>query len=328
LDWAPLIEEEHKVNEKLPGNRPGKSRFSRYLARLNEHRWLYLFFLPVLAYFFIFNYLPMYGVTLAFKNFNYRLGIAGSPWVGLQYFNRLFNSKMFMNVMINTLQITLKRIVFGFPAPIILALLINEITHVRYKRVVQTISYLPYFLSWVIIGGIMKELLSPSRGLVNYFLGFLGMEPIYFLTQPEMFQTILIISGIWAEVGWGTVIYLAAISGVDQELYEAAVSDGAGRWRCIWNITLPSITPIISILFILGMAGILNGGFDQVFNLYNSQVYSTGDIIDTYVYRIGLLDMNFSLSTAVNLFKNVVGLILVLGTNMITRRINRDNALW
>ena len=304
-------------------------RSSRFMNQFMYYKWMYVLFLPVVVYFFFFSYLPIFGVQLAFKNFNLGKGIWGSEWNNFYHFQRLFTSPKFWEVMSNTLEISIKRIVFGFPAPIILALLINEVRHMTFKRVVQTISYMPHFLSWVIIAGILTELLSPSRGVINYIISFLGGQPIYFLTRPEMFQTILIVSGNCASIGWSTILYLAAISGVDEQLYEAALVDGAGRLRCVWNITIPSILPIISILFILGLGSILSAGFDQVFNLYNPQVYSTGDIVDTYVYRIGMISFDYAYSTAVNLFKNVVGLLLVVGTNAIIRQFNEaENALW
>lgn len=304
-------------------------RGSKLISGLKQYRWMYLLFLPVVIVFFLFSYMPMYGVLLAFKDYNIRQGIMGSKWVGFDHFKRLLTTPVFWDVLTNTLEISVKRIIFGFPAPIIFALLLNEVTSRKFKRVVQTISYMPHFLSWVIIAGFITEILSPSRGIVNYFLMMLGKEPIYFLTQPSMFQWILVVSGIWQSVGWGAITYLAAITGVDAQLYEAAVVDGAGRWRCVWNITLPSIRPIVSIVFLLSLAGILNGGFDQVFNLYNSQVFSTGDIIDTYVYRLGMERMDYSFSTAVNLFKNLVGLILIVSSNAIVRRFGEgENALW
>lgn len=294
-----------------------------------KHRYYYLVLLPVLLYFILFHYMPMYGVTLAFKQFNMRMGILKSPWVGFDYFIRLFDSKKFWEVSINTLIISSLKLVFNFPAPIILAVLINEIGNVRFKKFVQTVSYLPHFLSWVVLSGIIIELLSPSRGAVNYILTLFGGEPVYFLTQPSMFRQIIVITAMWQTVGWGTIIYLAAISGIDLNQYEAAYIDGANRFQIIRRIIMPSILPVISIVFILNLGGILNAGFDQIFNLYNPMVYKTGDIIDTYVYRVGLVDMEYSFSTAVNLFKNVIGMVLVLITNFIVKRIgDGENALW
>ena len=306
-----------------------KRKFQKTLLLMYKYRYYYLLLLPVIAYFIIFHYIPMYGVTLAFKDFNMRLGILKSPWAGLSYFQRLFGSNKFWEVCINTLVISTMKLAFCFPAPIILALLINEIRNPKFKKIVQTVSYMPHFISWVVLAGIIIELLSPSRGAVNYIVTFFGGKPIYFLTEPSMFRWIVVITAMWQSVGWGTIIYLAAIAGIDITQYEAAYIDGANRFQVIRRIVLPSILPVISIVFILNLGGILNAGFDQIFNLYNPMVYKTGDIIDTYVYRVGLVDMEYSFSTAVNLFKNVIGLILVLSTNFVVRRIgDGENALW
>jgi len=289
----------------------------------------YLLLLPVIAYFILFHYIPMYGVQLAFKDYRILDGIAGSPWVGLKHFIRLFTGPFFGQILSNTLIISFYRIVFGFFAPIVFALLLNEITNIWLKRITQTISYLPYFISWVILGGIMIEMLSPSRGVVNYVITLFGGEPIYFLTEPKYFVSILIISGIWQSVGWSSIIYLAAISSIDAEQYDSAYIDGANRFHMMLYITLPSIKSIIIILFILGFGGVLSSGFDQIFNLYNAAVLSVADVIDTYVYRVGLNDMQYSYSTAVGLFKNVVGFILVILCNFIVKKISEDeNGIW
>jgi len=296
----------------------------------------YILFIPVLAYFIIFSYAPMYGVTLAFKDFKAIDGIMGSPWVGLKHFTRLFSSSVFWEVVRNTLMINLWRIIFAFPAPVILALLINEVRHNAFKRTVQTISYLPHFISWVILSGIINEVLSPSRGALNYLITVFGGQPIYFLAEVGWFRAILVITGIWQSVGWGTIIYLAAISGIEQEQYESAYIDGANRWHLVKYITVPSIIPVVSIMLILTLGGILNGGFDQVFNLYSPPVFRVGDIIDTYVYRVGLgvtafgaRPPDFSFATAVGLFKNVIGLFLVLGTNFLAGKLNDgEGAIW
>jgi putative aldouronate transport system permease protein len=297
--------------------------------RMYKMRYYYLLILPTIVFFVIFHYVPMYGVTLAFKDFRFLDGILKSPWVGFEHFERLFGSKYFYQVLRNTIIISSYKLIFGFPAPIILALLLNEIRHSKFKRTIQTISYLPHFISWVVLAGIIMELLSPARGAVNYIRTLFGKEPIYFLAEPKYFRSILVITHIWQSVGWGTIIYLAAIAGIDQEQYEAAYIDGASRYQLVKYITLPSIRSVISVVFILNLGRILNAGFDQIFNLYNAQVYRVGDIIDTYVYRIGLIDMQYSFSTAVGLFKNVVGLILVLTSNFIIRRLgDGEHGLW
>jgi putative aldouronate transport system permease protein len=270
----------------------------------------------------------LYGVLLAFKDFSPRLGILGSPWVGLDHFKFLFfQSPDFMRIFRNTLLISCYHIIFGFPAPIILALLLNELRYGMFKRIAQSISYIPHFFSWVVLSGIVIVMLSPSEGPVNYLLQLLNIEPIYFLADPDYFRSTLVATGIWKEIGWGTIIYLAALTGIDPTLYEAAVIDGANRRKQIWNITLPSILPVITIMFILSLGGILNAGFDQIFNLYNAAVYEVADVIDTYVYRAGIVGAQFGLTTAVGLFKNVIGIALVLSTNYVMKKLGQEGVL-
>lgn len=298
--------------------------------KIYKYRWAYILLLPVIVFFIVFSYVPMYGITLAFKKFAIRKGILGSPWIGFTNFERLFGSAMFLRTVRNTILISLYRIVFGFPMPIIFALMLNEINNAKFKKTVQTISYLPHFISWVILGGIITELLSPTRGAVNYLLELLGFEPIYFMANAKYYRSILVISGIWKEMGWSSIIYLAAIAGIPTEQYEAAAIDGANRLKCMWYITLPSIMSVISIQLIMSIGGILSGGFDQVFNTYNSLLYETGDIIDTYAYRIGLEGkMDYSLSTAISLFKNGIGFALVIVTNWVAKKLsNGEGGIW
>lgn len=288
---------------------------------------LVIMFFPAIVYFVVFKYVPMYGVTMAFKDYNMSKGILASPWVGLKHFEKMMRSELFTRGMANTLIISFQKIIFGFPAPIILALLLNEIKNLRFKKIVQTVSYMPHFLSWVVLSGIFTQLLSPSTGAVNYALQLLGMEPIFFLASNDWFRTVLVATDIWAGVGWSTIIYMAAISGISPEYYEAAECDGATRFQKMFWITLPLLAPTIATLFILRVGGILDAGFDQVFNLYNSAVYETGDIIDTYVYRIGLGKMQYSLSTAVGLFKNVIGFMLVIITNFVSKKLS-GSGVW
>lgn len=285
--------------------------------------------LPVIVYFIIFKYIPMTGLALAFKDFQISKGIWASPWVGLKYFEKAFSSRTFLRALNNTIAISFLKIVVGFPMPIILALMLNEVRSLRYKKVVQTVSYLPHFLSWVVVAGLLTQLLSPNNGAINYILTkFLGFEkPLFFLGDNAYFRGTLIVSDVWKEVGWGSVLYIATIAGIPPELYEAAVVDGATRWQRLIHITIPSIMPTITIMLILRVGSVMDAGFDQVFNLYNSAVYKTGDIIDTFVYRYGLGDMQYSFSTAVGLFKNVIGFVLVVGTNAITNKIN-GNGIW
>ena len=288
---------------------------------------LFLIFLPVLIYFIIFHYIPMVGIVIAFKDYQLLDGIFGSKWVGLANFKELFTTGSFFEVLRNTVWISFLRFVFGFPAPIILALLLNEIKKKWYKKLVQTVSYLPHFLSWVVLAGLFIQFFSPSTGPINFILKHFGLKPIYFLGEPNWFVFTIITTGIWQSIGWGTIIYLAAISNIDPQMYESAVLDGATRFQNVIYITLPSIMPTIAILLILNTGNILNAGFDQIFNLYNSAVLSVADIIDTYVYRRGLTGMEYSFATTVGLFKNVIGFILVYITNKIARKIG-GSTLW
>lgn len=286
-------------------------------------------FLPGLLLILTFEYGPMYGLVLAFKDFKLGLGIWDSPWVGLGNFERLFSEDQSLRVIRNTLIISLLKLAAGIPAPIILALLINEVRTGIFKRSVQTISYLPHFLSWVILSSMIYQLLSPSSGIVNTVLKTLGFKPIYFLADPDWFRPILVISSVWKEVGWGTIIYLAALASVNYDLHEAAALDGASRLQRIRDINFPTIVPVIGIVALLNLGGVLSAGFDQVFNLYNPQVYSVGDIIDTYVYRVGLVGLDYGYATAVGLFKGVVGFTLVMAFNTVARKLSDGRyGLW
>ncbi|MDQ0878950.1 putative aldouronate transport system permease protein [Paenibacillus sp. V4I3] len=306
----------------------GKKTESRvaYNWRLyKKNKYLFLLLAPVLIWYAIFHYGPMYGIQLAFKDFYMMKGIWGSPWVGFKHFHYLFAmSPDFWKIMRNTVVISFYHIAFGFPAPIILALLLNEVRISVFKKIAQTISYLPHFLSWVVIGGIMITLLSPSTGVVNYIIEQLGFKPIYFLGNESYFRFTLVASGIWKEIGWGTIIYLAALAGVDLQLYEAAVLDGANRWKQTVHITIPSILPVITILLILRVGGVLDAGFDQILTLYSPAVYDKADVLDTYVYRVGLQNFQFSLTAAVGLFKNVIAVVLVLMTNYIVKKMGQE----
>lgn len=303
-------------------------RHCRKFAKSIKLNWdLLLLMLPVVTFFIIFSYIPMAGIVLAFKEYRLMDGIWGSPWVGMHQFEVLFNTPSFYEVLRNTIVISSLRIIFGFPAPIIMALLLNELRCDRFKRIIQTISYLPHFLSWVVLAGIFLQFLSPSTGPINILLTKMGFQPIFFLGQKSTFVPTIIVTGIWQSFGWGSIIYLAAISGIGPELYESALLDGANRLKRIWYITLPSIMPTVVVLFILNTGSILNGGFDQIFNLYNDAVMSVADILDTYVYRRGLTGMQYSFAAAVGLFKNGVGFLFVFATNMIARKLG-DASLW
>ena len=288
---------------------------------------LLVLMIPVVAFFVVFAYIPMAGIVLAFKEYRLLDGIWGSPWVGLKQFRLLFSTASFFEVLRNTVVISSLRIVFGFPAPIIMAILLNELRFPKFKRVIQTISYLPHFLSWVVLAGIFIQFLSPSTGPINIILVKLGLKPIYFLGQKSTFVPTIIVTGIWQSFGWGSIIYLAAIAGISPEQYESALLDGANRFQRIWYITIPSIMPTIVVLFILNTGSILNGGFDQIFNLYNDAVTSVAEILDTYVYKRGLVSLQYSFSAAVGLFKNGVGFLFVFVTNMIARKLG-ESSLW
>lgn len=275
----------------------------------------------------VFSYGPMYGVLIAFKDYSPGLGIWQSPWNQFDHFKRMFDDFTFIRALKNTLTISFWKLLIGFPAPIILALSLNELRFTRFKKLSQTISYLPYFLSWVIVAAMMVEIFSPQRGIVNSIISALGGTPIHFLASEKWFVPILVISDVWKGIGYGSIVYLAAITGVDPALYEAAELDGATRLQKMRHVTIPSIMPVILVMLILRVGGILSAGFDQVLNLYNPAVYSVGDIIDTYVYRIGLIDFNFDYSTAVGLFQNLAGLIMVGGSNWLVKKTTGQNVL-
>lgn len=282
---------------------------------------------PGIVYFLIFHYLPLYGLTIAFKDFRMDLGITGSPWIGWDHFERLFTGAEFLRALGNTIKISLLHLSINFWAPIILALLLNEIRINSYKRVVQTITYLPHFFSWVILGGIVIMVLS-QEGPLNYLIRLSGLDAISFLTDDFWFITTLIVTGIWHGAGAGAVIYLAALSGISPTLYEAAYVDGANRWQQMWSITLPSLRPTIIVLFILSLGGFLSAGFDQIYNLYNPLVYDAADIIDTYVLR-RLQTMDFALATAAGLFKSVVGFGLIVMANTIANKLSDgEQGIW
>lgn len=301
-------------------------KWERFQA-LKKYWDLYLIMLPGLAYFIIFKYVPMGGIIVAFQDFSAFAGIRGSEWVGLAHFKNMFTDSEFYTVFKNTLLISLYKLIWGFPGPIILALMLNEVRHMLYKRGVQTLVYLPHFLSWVIIGGILINVLSPATGIVNQFLGMLGLEPVFFLGSQEWFRTVLVVSDIWKEAGWGAIIYLAALASIDPQIYEAAVVDGAGKWKQLIHVTLPSLLGTIVILFVLRLGSVLDVGFEQIFVLYNPLVYNVADVIETYVYRTGITQGQFSFTTAVGLFKSVISLILVVLANKAARKLGQDS-LW
>lgn len=312
---------------KYPGRYPRVSPLFRLRRACGRFGGLYLLLLPVLAWVFVFHYIPMYGVVIAFKDYKFLKGILGSSWVGLKYFERFVNSYQFANVMENTLVLSCLKLLVCFPAPVILALMLNEIRSRRFRRIVQSITYLPHFMSWVVISTLIIEILNPVNGIVNAIIVALGGGSRSFITEAGSFRWILIFSSLWKEVGWGSVVYLAAITGIDPAMYEAADIDGASGLQKVLYITLPSIIPVIVIMFILRIGNFLSAGFNEVVNMYNPAVYDVGDIIDTYAYRVGLVDMNFSYSAAIGLFKNVIGAILLVGANLFTKKLSGEG-IW
>jgi len=295
---------------------------TRSLARnLKKFSWLYIMMILPLAYFTVFQYIPLWNAQIAFKDFKPLLGVWGSPFVGFSNFLTFFRSYYFEQLISNTLIISLLKLIIGLPSAIFLAVALYKTCFLRFRALVQTVVYLPHFLSWVIMFGVLLMMLSPGEGLINDIIKSVGGKPITFLTSPDWFRLIVVGSDIWKETGWGTIIYLAALLGIDPTLYEAAAVDGASRLQRIWYISLPGILPVVAIITMLRLGHILNAGFNQIFILYSLPVYSVGDIIDTWVYRSGILDFQFSLATAVGLFKGVFGLILVMVANRLARRI-------
>jgi putative aldouronate transport system permease protein len=294
-------------------------RVSSSWARIGQHRAFYvMLFLPV-AYFLLFRYMPLVNAQIAFKDFMALDGVWGSKWTGFQNFGTFFSSMYFWQLMRNTIGLSLAKLLIGLPIAVILAIAINESSLKRYRRFAQTVSYLPHFLSWAIMYGVLLMLLSPGDGLVNEIIKSLGGKPIAFLSDPRWYPVVVVASDIWKETGWGAIIYLAAIAGIDPGLYEAAQVEGATRLQRIRYVTLPGIAEVVVTVALLRLGNILDAGFHQIFMTYSIPVYSTGDIIDTYVYRQGILDFQFSFATAVGLFKGAIGLVLVLMFNRLAK---------
>lgn len=308
----------------LPDVVPPKTfsgRFSDTRRAIWRQRWLYLLMSGTLLYFVIFKYVPIWNAQIAFKEFMPLLGVWDSPWVGLDNFQTFLDSFYFNQLIFNTIFFSTAKLVLGLPLAVILALVLHEVLLARFRTLVQTVVYLPHFLSWVIMFGVLLALLSPNSGLINNIIRSFGGEPIAFLTSPEWFRQVVIASDIWKETGWSTIIYLAALLSISPALYEAATVDGANHLQRIWNISLPGIMPVIVLVTLLRLGHILDAGFNQIFVLYSVPVYSVGDIIDTWVYRQGILQFQFSLATAVGLFKGVIGLVLIVVANQFAKRL-------
>jgi putative aldouronate transport system permease protein len=298
----------------------------RFVRDFLANKYLYVMMLPVLAYYAIFHYAPMYGVLIAFKNYAPMKGIIDSPWVGLDHFQAFFNSYYFLRVLKNTIVISIYSLIFEFPAPILLALLINEVRSKRYKKLVQSVTYMPYFISMIVIAGLIRDF-TDSGGVINSIFVYFGGADTSMLQNANLFRPLYIISEIWQKAGWESIIYLAALMGIDQEQYEAARMDGAGRLKQMWFVTLPGILPTIVILFILRMGNLLNVGFEKIILLYNPVIYEKADVISSFVYRKGLLEFDWSYSTAVGVFNSVINLALLIMANWISKRVS-GNSLW
>ncbi|GGO01488.1 ABC transporter permease [Saccharibacillus kuerlensis] len=315
----------------LSGRQTRKQKRAKRLARTKRSwskNWeLYLLFAPVALYFIVFHYIPMYGVQIAFKDFIANQGIWGSPWAGFKHFERFFDSFYFWRILSNTLGIGVYELIAGFPIPILLALMLNEVRSGRFRRFVQTVTYAPHFFSTVVLVGLLSLFLSPSSGLLNLMIVAFGGEARPFLTEPGWFKSLYVWSGVWQGMGWGSIIYLAALAGIDPQLHEAAKMDGASRLRRIWHINLPGIAPTIVIMLVLNVGTVLGVGFEKVFLMQNSLNMETSDVIATHVYRSGILGAQYSFSAAVGLFSAVINFIMLVSVNRIARRIS-GNSLW
>lgn len=298
-----------------------KQKFMEFMNTIYKHKFFYLILIPAIVLLIIFAYRPMYGIVIAFKNFSPRKGIMGSPWVGLENFERIFDLDMFWQAFKNTIVINLLKLIFGFPLSILLAIMINAVKNKIFKNTVQTLVYLPHFVSWVVLAGIIFALFDERSGSLYKLLS--GVVDLNIFGDGKQFVTMLVVSDIWKEVGWGAIIYLAALSGVSEDLYEASELDGANKIQQLFNVTIPQILPTISIMLILRVGGLIGGGFDQIYNLYNSTVYEYADVLDTFIYRYGIGDGEFEVGTAVGLFSNVINIALLLGANKIVEIINK-----
>ncbi len=311
------------ILKTLAATKEKKSRRTSLGQRMWECRYLYLMTLPAVVFYLLFAYLPMFGITIAFTDYKIGSGVAGffnSPWNNFENFKIMFNSIYFTDVLRNTLVISILKMITGFPMPIIIALMLNEIRSTKFKNVVQGVSYLPHFLSWVIVASMIYQLLAPTTGAITKVINAAFGTNLNVFTIPKNFLWMLILSDLWKSTGWGTIVYVAAISGIDPTYYEAAQIDGASKIQRIWYVTLPCIVPTMIIVFILNLSSILSAGFDQIFNLYNTMVMSVADIIDTYVYREGMTNSKYGFATAVNMFKSVISVILIVGSDRLIRK--------
>jgi len=312
------------VRLSIAMNKKNNNAFLNLWRVLVQHRWMYVLAFPGLLFLLVFKYAPMWGLLIAFKDYNPYAGFWGSDWIGFKHFAELFSSKSFYLMLRNTFAINVFSLIFMFPGPIFLALMLNEVRHETFKRLNQSIVYLPHFLSWVVVVSMSFFILSTDVGVVNKIITELGFEPMMFLSEPNYFWALLTAQNIWKDAGWGTIIFLAAMAGVDPQRYEAAVVDGASRWRQIWHITLPAIRPTIIILLILRLGQMADIGFEQVILMTNPLVTSVSEVFDTYVYTVGILQGQISVGVTVGLFKGIVGLVLVLMSNYVVKRLGQE----
>lgn len=304
-----------------------KSFRERLLFDLKRNWWLWVMFLPVFIYYAIFNYAPMYGILMAFKDYSVRKGILGSPWVGFEYFERFFSGYNFWTLIKNTLGISIYSLVIGFPITILFAVMLHYLTVGKLKKIVQMVSYAPYFISCVVICGMLTIFMDPLNGVFNKIIGLFGMESVAFLSVPKYFKSIYVWSGVWQGTGWSAIIYISALSGVDYEMHEAAIIDGATKLQRIRLIDIPSIKPTIIMLLIMQLGSIMNVGFEKVYLLQNDLNFNASDIISTYVYRVGLINSDYGYSTAVGLFNTVINLLILVSANRISRKVAGES-LW
>jgi putative aldouronate transport system permease protein len=320
------IESRKTMATYTSNNKIGKSNIAAIWSQIKRNRFLYaLFFLPF-CYFIIFKYLPMYGLIIGFKDYDIVKGINASPWVGLKYFKQYLADPYFWKLVRNTLLLGIYSILWSFPMPIILALLINELGNKYYKQFIQSVSYLPHFISTVVVCGMLVNFLS-SDGMINQMLASFSIHPIQFLMLPQWFRTIYISSDVWQTAGWNSIIYLATLTGINDELYEAATMDGAGRFKKMLYVTLPGMATTISVMMILDLGHIISLGYQKIILLYNGSTYETADILSTYIYRRGLQNADFSYGTAIGLFEGIVSLVLVVGANKVSKKIS-DTSIW
>lgn len=300
----------------IKGNKTGEMSFLRFVKR---NRALYIMLFPIIAYFLTFKYLPLFGSVIAFKDYNIFQGFIDSKWVGFQWFKVIFTNPEYVKLIRNTLVISFYQIVFSFPAPIILACLLNEVRRMAFKRVVQTVLYLPHFLSWALVYGLAYMMLSQQSGLVNHLLEMLDLPAVNFLQSAGSFRAVVVSAGIWKEMGWSTIIFLAALSGINPSLYEAAKIDGAGRWKQFQYVTFPGLLPSVIILLLLKIGNVMDVGFEQIYIFLSPLTYEVGEVLDTYSYRLGIMNGQFSMTTAIGLFKSVIGFILLVGANKLSK---------